>query len=471
MDENTQDFNEKVIAAVESKVNWYNTSQLPKVQDDYRMHLVCVNNIIDTLVRRSLIVPDPYKKDKKISSVVPPEDTPFNDNERASKLGIRLSDYQSMLEFICNYMKFAVEHLNTEKIRKLLEFNATFNWANLSINSAKVNTRALAIALAEARNNTQGLQVAMLNDNLAKGRQALDEINTILKPLSDFQKERYKGDVRKNVICNEQFDKSKMQSEGTFVAEIKRLFSTCMPKRPFAVELINEIVAEELSPEKDELQKKVLAKLQFEEKKKVVKDASVDTHEMLMDAVRVIGGTAEQYANVLNKFQGNHSILQMENNTLGTKIKRVFRKAFGIDEPPVFYTITLVDKTTNARRHEKVNFSDFSANLAKRVKYYQGLAVKNSPVYAKLNAQAEKTILEFVEKQLVDCGRLHVALGALDDFFKNAVHGADRAKVKGIKMELSTIKNLMIKTNQIKSEYCAYIEEQEQMKKLGLKNE
>ena len=38
-------------------------------------------------------------------------------------------------------------------------------------------------------------------------------------------------------------------------------------------------------------------------------------------------------------------------------------------------------------------------------------------------------------------------------------------------METTAIKNTMVKTNQRKAEYAAYVEEQSQMKKLGILDE
>ena len=35
-------------------------------------------------------------------------------------------------------------------------------------------------------------------------------------------------------------------------------------------------------------------------------------------------------------------------------------------------------------------------------------------------------------------------------------------------MELTSIKNIIVKTNQIRAEYVAYIEEAEQLKRLGI---
>ena len=59
-------------------------------------------------------------------------------------------------------------------------------------------------------------------------------------------------------------------------------------------------------------------------------------------------------------------------------------------------------------------------------------------------------------------------LTALDDFFKETVAPLDRSKVKGTKMEISSLKNTIIKTNQRKAEYSSIVEEQKQMQKLGL---
>ena len=57
---------------------------------------------------------------------------------------------------------------------------------------------------------------------------------------------------------------------------------------------------------------------------------------------------------------------------------------------------------------------------------------------------------------------------ALDEYFKNNVNPLERSKIRGITMELTTIRNIIVKSNQIRAEYVAYAEEQEQMRKLGI---
>ena len=468
MDTSNEDFNSKVIAAVEAKTQWFDTFLLPKTQEAYRLHITCVNNLFDALVKKSLITPDPYKKDKKISSVVPPDDSPFNDSDRSQQLGIRFSDYQSMLDFICNYMKFSVDQLNLDKIHKLTALNNTFNWSNLTPNSSKVNTRSLATCVNDLKPGAQPLQMAMLTDSLSKAKSSIAEINANLKALADFLRERYKADIRKNVIGNKSFDQSKMTDPAALQAEIKRLFAQGMPRRTFSAELVDEIVAEETSPTKVKLQNELLDKLQIAQQKASSKQNEVDTHEMLVEAIRFVATMYEQYDNIIEKINNNNTVLQSGHNSFKDKFLRLLRKMFGISEPEVEYNITIVDHTTEQKHKEKLNYTEFVANLTKRSKYYSTIAVKHTPGFNRINAQQDAALLDFLNKQMAENSRLQVVLGALDEFFKANVDTLERSKIKGIKVELATLKNILIKANQYRAEYTSLVEEKEQMKKLGI---
>ncbi|HAK68982.1 MAG TPA: hypothetical protein DEO40_01910 [Treponema sp.] len=469
MEAQSESFNSTVIAALEEKKNWYDTTQLPKIQDNYRLHLVCVNNIIEALSRKSLVNPDPYKKDKKVTSVSSIDDSPFNDNERATQLGIRLSDYQNMLDFVCNYMKFTIEQLTPDKVKKLIDLNATFGWTNLTPNSPKINTRSLANCIIEARNGAQALQAAMINDSIGKTKEALEFINAALKELLDFQRELYKGDVRRLVMDSSDFNKAAFTDAAALIAEIKRLFPSKMPKRTFSNDLIAEIAEEETAPSKDQLRQRVLAKLKtVTTVKNEQKKNTVTTHEILVEAVRILATSSEQYAVVLEKISTNSAVLRDGANSFKDKFARFWRRVFGLPEPEIEYNIVLTDQTTKQTHREKINYTEFFASLNKRTKYYATVANRQSTGYNRVDAQSDEKILEFLNKQLAENARLMQVLTALDDYFKSSAPTLERSKIKGIKPELSFLKSILVKTNQYKAEYLALAEEKEQMRKLGI---
>lgn len=469
MSDTLEEFEAKLYNAIEAETQWFDNECLRQQQENYRLHLTCLNNIIEALVKKSLVAPDPYKKDKKISGIVPLDSSEFNDNERTQLLGIRLSDYESMVDYVCSYMKFSVENLNIETLRKLVELNNSFTWSNLSQNSPKINTRSLAFVVNQLKLGSDPLVLSTLSDSLVKTNQALNEIGKAFKDLADFQKERYKADVRKNVMRHSSFNMQKaLESPQSMVAEIKHHFAVGMGKRPFVPDLIEEIAQESIGERKDDIRERLISKLKVTESKKQKKEEEINTHDILMDSVRTIGSLADQLDQVFAKEMDNHQILQSTHNSFFEKLAKMFREICGIPEPTAEYDITLVDRTTNAKRKERLNFTQFMDNLSKRTRFYSSFSVKNTPGYNKINSQNDDAILDFVGKQILECNKLMAQLSALDEFFKGAVEGAERAKVKGIRMELTTLKNLVVKANQQKAEYIAYVEEQRQMKSLGI---
>lgn len=238
------------------------------------MH-ICVKNVFDLLVKRALIVPDPYKNDKKISSIQAPSDEPYIETDSATVIGSRFSDYESMVEFICSYFKFSTENLDLKKIKGLTELVNSFQWGNLSPNSTRPNTRGLAILVINLRKGLPAISVSMLNDSLSKSNKAYTDILRALKGISDYKREEYKFKVRNEIMTLSNFPADSINAPAQEVAEIKKLFPSVMGKSPCYTELLNEIASEDLEANADALQNAVLAKLTIREEKRRLKKKSL----------------------------------------------------------------------------------------------------------------------------------------------------------------------------------------------------
>ncbi len=465
IDEN--DINTKIFKAVDEKVAWFNSSVLPKVQEEYRNHLIFVKNLTSALQRRSLITPDPYKNDKKITDITPIDEKPFNENERSQQLGIRLGQYENMVDFICTYVKFTVEQLPTARIKKLIDFNNSFSWGALSPESSRQNTKSLGSALVELKTTQSGgMAMSMLFDSISKTSKDMDDISRQLKAVGAFQKERYKGEIRKTIIIK--LSPDVRASKTALTEEIKKQIPTAMPRRPFVADIVEELVKEETAPNKDELCQKLLQHLKVQDSQEVTEAKGPDTHAVIMSAVSTIASMCDQYNVLLGKIIANHDILASEDKGLKHKLMRLIRKLFGMDEPSTEYEVSITKKGSDTKTTEVINYNSFVESLTKRVKFYTSLNAANNPNFQKMNSQNNEFIFNFVNKQVTENGRLQVLLAALDEYFKQHTTGMNRTKVKGIKMELTTLKNTLVKANQLRSEYATYVEEAEQMKKLGL---
>lgn len=467
--ENNSNFTNALLPALDAKTKWYDTETLPKLLDNYRLLHTCVKNLFDFLVKKSLITPDPYKLDKKISDITPPESTQFVENEKSVIIGQRFSDYESMLDFLCNYYKFSTAHLTMQNIKKLVELNNSFLWANFSINSNKTNTRVLANIVADGRQKSDALTSSMINDSLQKASRAMSDINSVLKEFAEFQREYYKGQIRKNVFGHPGFDLGKaFSSPSDEMALIKKNFTAAMGKVPFYSELIDEIVQEDQAPNKEELQKKVMDKMGISVKKAVVQETKVDTKAMLMESAHMLGSLPPVLTQIIEKVKSNHDLLESEHNSIIDKIKRLFIQAFNLEEKPLYYSIMIVEAGTGAKRQEKLNYNQFVADIELKTKRFAVFNAKKSVGYNKIIAMNESGIFDLISGLITDCNKMIVLLNSLDEFFKAAASPANKSKVKGLKIDITSFKNIVIKANTYRAEYSSYIEEAEQMKKLGI---
>lgn len=464
-----ENFLAKLQEALAKKSEWFDTVRLPEIQEQYRILQTCTKNLFEALVKKSLIIPDPYRKDKKIQEVQVPENTSFTDNEASSVLGDRFSTYEAMLDFICTYYRFTVESLTIPKIKKLLDLNATFEWDNLSPSNAKSNTKALAEAIAQSKNNTPGVIISMITDSCEKNEAAVTSINRGLNELGNYQKELYKAELRKDLFEHPEFNKEKAYaSQEAELEEIKRVYPKVMGKKPFYSDLIKEIVQEDLAPNKQILQDTLLKSLEIKaapKAKKVVQGNN--NHELIMGAVLALSAISPTITQLKGKLQFNFDLVFKNEKNFWVKLVMKIRKSFHLKEPERIVSVTVSDAKTGAVRLEKVKVNDFLIELTKKERIYAAIATRGSD-YERINNSSDEAILNFVNKQISECQSLFTRINSLDAYFKGAVDIMMQSKVKGMQIELSALRNSIINVNKKRGDYASAIEEAEQMKKLGI---
>ena len=98
----------------------------------------------------------------------------------------------------------------------------------------------------------------------------------------------------------------------------------------------------------------------------------------------------------------------------------------------------------------------------------QSFADTQGDEFRKIAAAQEETVLGFINRQLADNREILLELNALDEYFKSQASAANKDKIKGMKMELVTMKNTLVKANQKLAEYVSVAEEKMQLEKLGI---
>lgn len=465
------EFTAALRTAVEKKTEWFDTAELPELLENYRLLHTCVRNIYDLLLKRSAITPDPYKLEKKITSIEIPDESTFSESDTSVILGARFSDYESMLDYLCTYFKFSSDNISLATIKKLNELNNAFQWTNMSLNNSKTNTKALAALISEVRRNLPVLSQSMITDSISKSGRACSEITRILKELSEFKREEYKLTVRTKVLGNPSFDWSKAKDGTEEIAEIKRIFVQSLGKTPYYSELIQEISDEDFSSKKDEFQAKALFSLEVKTPEVKKKKETVDTKAFLMETIRTLSLLSPEYASIAEKLNENNRILEKSKTTVFKKLMKKIRKAFNIKEPPVIFRIVIVDQQKQTKQARDIDINVFISNLERKSNFMSVIGNSASAEHKRIESSSEEQILQFVNKQISDNSETNVLLGAIDEYFKTNCAAQDRSKIKGLKIDLVSVKNILVKANTKRSEYVSYIEEREQMRKMGISDD
>ena len=463
-------FDAELQAALSKKQEWYNSESLQELLNEYRLMHTCVKNLYECFVKKSLIQPDPYRLDKKISEIIVPESSPFSESEIPKVFGARFSDYETMLDFICTYFRFSTENFSIQTVKKLLDLNKVFDWEDLSMNSSRMNTRALAMTINNAKTNSPNVVQSMINDSVAKCTQSSAVISKMLNELGVFLRELFKGGLRKDLFEHPDFDKAKAaESAEAEQAEIRRLYTKVTGKKTMYTDLIAEIVEEDHGPDKERKQQAVLDRLAIKGNTKVEakKSAGPDTKEMLMQTIIALGAMAPTLTQLHAKLVENFTLLYQKKATFFNKLIAALKKAFHIAEKERVCNLPIKDAKTGAERIQKINVNEFLTDLSRKERVYSGIGMKGIE-YQKINASNEDAILSFANKQISEIQSVFVIINALDAYFKNEVDAEFKVKVKGMQIELSALRNSIINANKKRGEYVSFKEESEQMRKLGI---
>jgi hypothetical protein len=173
------------------------------------------------------------------------------------------------------------------------------------------------------------------------------------------------------------------------------------------------------------------------------------------------------FTDISVKLEENRTILESEKKGFMIMIKKIFRQMFNKEPEAVIYDLEYIDPIKGVPVKEKVNINKFEADLSQKIKILTSMSSRGTGA-AKLQTMQDEQLISFLERNIRDLQSYHKTLTALDEFFKAEVSKEDREKIRGIKPELGTIKNAIIRANSKRHEYSAQKEEEDQLKRLGV---
>jgi hypothetical protein len=458
-DTDAQSYKEVLSQALLARKDWLEKTEIARLKEELRIFQVSYSVLYNMFLKKKLINEDPYKQDTKISELVVPETGAFNEAKRLEQLSLRLANYDSQLDFLVNFYQFAVDFLNLERIRKIVGLVRYVDWVNLTPDSKSPNTQAAAELTTNVKAGGDSITLSIIGESLTKLPKCTSSIIGILRNLSTYHKELYKLNVR-NAIAG-------MSASEINAVNIKKKMNAAMPGTPFYQEFIEELVKEDYTKDGPALKEEVLKAIKVAEEKPKAAKAQVSYRDILIGGINALGSATAVLNEVAQKLDENHAVMENQKKGFLEKLKQLLRSMTNSDPEEVIYELQYIDQATGVEQKEHLHFFQFRTDFEKKIKVYSRMTGQG-PFIAKLKSMPEDKVFAYLETAIKDLQSIHRTLTSLDEYFKSSVPREERDKIKGIKPELASIKNCFIKANQIRHDYSARREEEEQMKKLGI---
>jgi len=444
---------------LDAKQDWLEKSEMSKLKEDLRMFHSSFASLYNIYLKKKLIDEDPYKQESKITEIEVPDSSNFQEAKRIEALTIRLANYDNQLDFLVNFYQLGIDFLNLDRIKRIAGLVRYIDWTGFSPDSQSIMTKAVALLTNQSKAGVDPLTLSIIGESLSRLNKSTHSIMKTIKELSTYYRERYKLNVRLNI--------SKDMSSGEATPEnIRKKMPSALPGTPYYKELIEEIIKEDYTDSGTDLRDTILNSLKVKESKPKAAKPAINLKNILLDGIQTLGGASNILTDILSKFDENHAVLENRKKTFFEALKELIRKMTNAEPEEVIYQVEYMDATKGIPVKEKVSFHQFRDDLEKKVRILSSF-VKGS-AYQKISAMNEDQITGYLERYINDLQNIHKTLGALDDYFKANAAQTDREKIKGIKPDLTALKNIYVRANQMRYEYSAQKEEEEQMRRLGV---
>ena len=225
---------EKLEEALDKKFNDLETHRVVTLKEGFRKYHQAFKTHYDVLVRKSLIHEDQYKYEQKVSNIEVPPKGPIADSSKTDEMGMRLSAFETQLDFLNNYYQFKTDELSLKQIKLLAGLCQYILWDRMSPGSSNLNTRVLSEISEKVKQGSDSLSAGIIVDAEKQMASSTKDIMIALKDIMFYQKQRYKIELRNRVIAPNRVDENMVRTRREdVVKKIKHAFPTAMQGYPF----------------------------------------------------------------------------------------------------------------------------------------------------------------------------------------------------------------------------------------------
>jgi hypothetical protein len=453
--EGSGDYLPQLETALEKRQEWFETTQIPKLREAFVSFCALFEGVAAMLIRKGFMREDPYNYDQAFTEVVLPSDETLPEFENTDELSFRLAAYRRQLKYVSTEYPLELESLSLARLKKLSSLVTYINWLEFGEASKSPTTRAFARGFMKVRIGTDSMASQILKDSEIQIVKLTHQIRGQLADMITYHRESWKADIRREVLPGITLPaggEARARRE-ELLKLIRRGFANRLTGRPWFPTLTEEIADEELGADGPARKEKILASLAVAaDAPKPQAAQQADGRTILQEAVRLLARPHEELATALAVLEENESLLASAPGGGNGWLKRLFAGGSGSPSKERIYKLQYSEPGVPAPRTEVLDFAQFADDVRKKAGLLAALSSGSSAASKKLAGTAEEQIASFIDKQLAEMLVIHRRLGCLNTLFQARVM-QEKKTARGIKIELLTIKNSIVKANQRRHDF------------------
>lgn len=464
-----ESFEAELESRLEARSTEIQEHDLDALKQQFRQMQSSFEALHNLLKKKGLLKEDPYNYEERISELDVPSDAPYLDSERDTQLSIRLGKYESRLAFLTDYFDCSLDNLTLRQIKQVVKFLRYLNWSNLSDTATQPTTRGLGEQVVKVKRGSDTLSANIVTDARDQLSRASRQALSILKRITQLQREQYKLELRRSVLTDAKVPESPPEDQREKALQaVKSVLPRHMPGQPFARDLVLEIFAENDPDGGEAIRRTLLNDLGTSSAPVETKKPEDDLKQMLLESARTLAASSRPLEEAARKLGDNVLVLESRKLSFGEMIKQIWARMRGKDSEERIFAIDYVDKSTGAHKSEDLNFDSFVGAMRRRSRVYSGLMGRSGPAWTKLQNSDEDTVLQFVTKDAQELFEVVRRLEGLETYFKTEVSRDQRNQLRSVTTEITAINDHLSRGRKKAREYVAKMEERAQLRKLGI---
>lgn len=463
--EGSGEFLKRLEAALEERRSRLE-ERAPFLKEAVKNYLQRFQTLFELFVRKALVREDPYNYGQQPGDLGAPSDEPFTDTDKRDEVSFRLDSLRKQLETIATTWKLDPAGLDLGRLKRLSAIVRYLPWGSLSEQSPSPTGKVVAQFINSIRMGTDRVHAVVVRDAVNQLAETQRELALTVAEFAAYHRERWKADLRARALPRVPLGRARPEvRRAEMLAALRSAVAAAMPGSPWYPQLAAEVLDEELAPDAEARRAALLAGLSRVEEPAPTpapkRAPPQPDRAALLDAVRIVARAEAEMRSALATLTVNAERLAGPTRGFAGFLHRILAALAGRRERDRSVDVEYLDP--DGTRRETVALAPFLEAVKRKVELMADLNDESGQAFARLAATADDQLLDFVERQLSDLMVLHRRMGgvnaALQALAPSARSGGRRGEAKGIRLELSAVKNFLVKANQRKHEYTARLEE------------